>query len=550
MPYLIYQPETPNEIIHQLRFGINSIGREKDNSIVIIHGNLSRQHAELTIGYNRAAITDLCSLNGTFVNEVKIDRCELKDGDWIRCGSVVFKYVDKLRSLEPESLADKDDGVSIIKQVSPEPTHMAMQDLLVEDGTNGSVIKLRQHDIGQRAVDKLKILLEVSKQLSSPEEPDRLLEKILNLLLEIMNVDRAAILLVSEVTKHLERKAVKSRAGIPEDNQFYSTKITNFVRHKGEAILSADARSDKRFSGSDSILMQAIHASMCVPLKPREEVIGVLYVDNLSLADIYADEDVEFLTALANQAAIAIQNSQLYKQMQAEAVMRDKLERFFPEAVSRKLREEGNLGILEAEVTALFADISDFTVMSSTMEPRQVIEMLNDYFKVIVEDIVFPYEGTLEKYIGDALLAVWGAPYPKLDDADRAVRAAIEMQWAVRRLNQEWIQQQRRPIQIHIGLNTGRVAAGNIGSEKLIQYAHIGDTTNVASRICSAAQADEIMIDQSTFSKLKNRSLPLEKVPPTKVKGKKQPLQLYRVHWERVPSVVPQSSSQRTDPLR
>jgi adenylate cyclase len=550
VPYLIYQPETPNEIIHQLRFGINSIGREKDNSIVIIHGNLSRQHAELTIGYNRAAITDLCSLNGTFVNEVKIDRCELKDGDWIRCGSVVFKYVDKLRSLEPESLADKDDGVSIIKQVSPEPTHMAMQDLLVEDGTNGSVIKLQQHDIGQRAVDKLKILLEVSKQLSSPEEPDRLLEKILNLLLEIMNVDRAAILLVSEVTKHLERKAVKSRAGIPEDNQFYSTKITNFVRHKGEAILSADARSDKRFSGSDSILMQAIHASMCVPLKPREEVIGVLYVDNLSLADIYADEDVEFLTALANQAAIAIQNSQLYKQMQAEAVMRDKLERFFPEAVSRKLREEGNLGILEAEVTALFADISDFTVMSSTMEPRQVIEMLNDYFKVIVEDIVFPYEGTLEKYIGDALLAVWGAPYPKLDDADRAVRAAIEMQWAVRRLNQEWIQQQRRPIQIHIGLNTGRVAAGNIGSEKLIQYAHIGDTTNVASRICSAAQADEIMIDQSTFSKLKNRSLPLEKVPPTKVKGKKQPLQLYRVHWEQVPSVVPQSSSQRTDPLR
>jgi class 3 adenylate cyclase len=162
---------------------------------------------------------------------------------------------------------------------------------------------------------------------------------------------------------------------------------------------------------------------------------------------------------------------------------------------------------------------------------------------------VFPYEGTLEKYIGDALLAVWGAPYPKLDDADRAVRAAIEMQWAVRRLNQEWIQQQRRPIQIHIGLNTGRVAAGNIGSEKLIQYAHIGDTTNVASRICNAAQADEIMIDQSTFSKLKNRSLPLEKVPPTKVKGKKQPLQLYRVHWERVQSVVPQSSSQRTNPL-
>src|ERR687885_1162934 len=217
---------------------------------------------------------------------------------------------------------------------------------------------------------------------------------------------------------------------------------------------------------------------MCVPLKPRETVIGVLYTDNLSMADIYSQEDLEFLTALANQAAIAIENTELNKKMQSEAIVRTKLERFFPQAVSKKLKEEGNLEIVDTEVTALFADISDFTKMSSTMEPRQVIEMLNEYFQVMVEDIVFPYEGTLEKYIGDALLAVWGAPYQRADDADRAVRAAIEMQWAVRRLNQEWLKQRNLQIQIHIGLNTGKVAAGNIGSKKLIQYATIGDTTN------------------------------------------------------------------------
>jgi adenylate cyclase len=549
VPYLIYEPDTPNERIYELRFGINTIGREKDNSIVMTHGSLSRQHAELTIGYDRVAITDLHSLNGTFVNEVKTDRCELKDGDLIRCGSVIFKFVDRLRHYKQEPLEDKDAQLSIIKQVSPEPTHMVMQELLAQDGTNSSVIKLRQQNAGQRAVDKLKILLEVSKQLSTPEEPDQLLEKILDLLLEIMNVDRAAILMVNGATKHLEGKAIKLRSGILNDYQFYSTKITDFVRHKGEAILTADARSDKRFSDSDSILVQAIHASMCVPLKPRDEVIGVLYVDNLSLSNVYSDEDVEFLTALANQAAIAIENSQLYKKMQAEAVMRDKLERFFPEAVSKKLREEGNLEIVETEVTALFSDISSFTQMSSTMQPRQVIEMLNEYFKVMVEDIVFPYEGTLEKYIGDALLAVWGAPYQKVDDADRAVRAAVEMQWAVRRLNQEWVKQRKQPIQIHIGLNTGKVAAGNIGSEKLIQYAHIGDTTNVASRICSAAEADEIVISQSTFDKLRNPNLPLEKLPAIKVKGKDEPLELYRVLWEQLPSVAPPVSSQVTERL-
>lgn len=549
MPYLIYEPETPNEKTYELKFGANTIGREKNNNIVMMHGSLSRQHAELTIGYNHVAITDLHSLNGTFVNDVKIDQCELKDGDSIRFGNVVLKFVDQLRIHKKKQTKELDEQVSIVKQVAPEPTHITIQELLGEDGTNGSVIKLKQQDAEQRAVDKLQILLEVSKQLSTPEDPDQLLAKILDLLLEIMNVDRAAILMVNGATQELERRAVKSRSEIPTNYQFYSTKITNFVREKSEAILTADARSDNRFSDSDSILVQAIHASMCVPLKPRENVIGVLYVDNLSVANIYTDEDVEFLTALANQAAIAIENSQLYKKMQSEAVMRDKLERFFPEAVSKKLREEGNLGILETEVTALFSDISSFTQMSSIMEPRQVIEMLNEYFKLMVEDIVFPYEGTLEKYIGDALLAVWGAPYQKADDADRAVRAAVEMQWAVRHLNQDWVQQNKRPIQIHIGLNSGKVAAGNIGSEKLFQYAHIGDTMNVASRICTAAEADEIVIAQSTFLKLTNQNLPVEKLPPIKVKGKDEPLQLYRLLWERLPSIAPPTSSQPTNRL-
>lgn len=172
--------------------------------------------------------------------------------------------------------------------------------------------------------------------------------------------------------------------------------------------------------------------------------------------------------------------------------------------------------------------------MSSKMSPRQVIEMLNEYFKVMVEDIVFEYEGTLEKYIGDALLAIWGAPYQQPDDANRAVKAAIAMQWAVCRLNQQWVKQRNLQIKIHIGLNTGKVAAGNIGSPRLIQYATIGDTTNVTSRICSAANAGEILISQSTFDKLSDRTLPIEKIPPVLVKGKDRPLQLYRLHWERV----------------
>ncbi|HBL11460.1 MAG TPA: adenylate cyclase [Cyanobacteria bacterium UBA11162] len=544
MPYLIYDPDAPDEKIYELRLGINTIGRENDNSIVVIHGYLSRHHAEISINRQGAILTDLDSLNGTFVNEFKINQCELKHGDLVRFGSVFFKFVEAIPRQGQNTLDDKqhqDTDISIVKQVAPEQTRVTIQDLLDHDKidqADKSVLKLRHKDSHQRAVDKLQILLEVSKQLSSPEDPDQLLQKILDLLLEIMQVDRAAILMVDETSGELEEKAVKSRLGIKAEDQFYSTKITNFVRQQGNAILTDDACLDKLFEDSVSILKQGIHAAMCVPLKPREEVIGVLYVDNLSLTDVYSDEDLEFLTCLANQAAIAIENSRLYKKMQSEAIMRAKLERFFPAPVSRKLREEGNLEIVDTEVTALFADISNFTKMSSQMEPRQVIEMLNEYFQIMVEEIVFPYEGTLEKYIGDALLAVWGAPYQKPNDVDRAVRAAIQMQWAVYRLNRNWVKQRKRPIQIHIGLNTGKVAAGNIGSAQLIQYATIGDTTNVSSRICSLAKAGEILISQSTFEKLNNRNLPLEKMPPVRVKGKTQPLQLYRLFWNKFPPIA------------
>lgn len=534
MPYLIQNPEASNPEIHELRFGLNTIGREINNTIVVIHKSLSRHHAQIMSNENGVIITDLGSRNHTFVNEVKIYQCELKDEDLVRCGSVCFKFYQTIEGALQEPQKENKSSLSIVKKFSPEQTRIEIQDLLHQESakSQGSALKIRQQDTNQRSLDKLKILLEVSKQLASPDELGRLLEKILELLFKIMNVDRAVILLVNPETEQLEQKAVKFKPGIPNDAQFFSTFIANSVLETGDALLITDARIDQRFNDSASVLKQSIHASMCIPLKPREEVIGVLYVDNLSLSNIYSEEDLEFLTALANQAAIAIQNTELNNKIQVAAVMQAKLERFFPQTVSKKLREEGNIEIIDTEVTAVFADICGFTELCSTMEPRLVIEMLNEYFQVMVEEIVFQYEGTLEKYIGDALLAVWGAPYKQSDDAERAVSAAVAMQRAVYRLNQEWLQRRNLQIQIHIGLNTGKVAAGNIGSPKLVQYATIGDATNVTSRICSVAKAGEILISQSTFDNLHDPNLRLEKLAPVLVKGKDQPLQLYRLLWD------------------
>ena len=539
MHYLIYAPETPDERTYNLKAGVNSVGREHDNSIVLMHGSISRHHAEITINNDEIILRDRNSKNKTYVNEVEIEKQSLKDGDIVRFGRVVLKFVG-----DPESTStltdveQEESNLTVLKKLSPEKTRTAMEELLDIQGTQKSVLKLREDDSDRRAVDKLKILLELSKQLSSPEDPEQLLEKILNLLFEIMNVDRAAILLTEEERGTVEVKTLRSRTGMTPSSQFYSKQIVNLVYKTGDAILTGDAVIDPQFEDSKSIIAQSIRASMCAPLKPREETIGVLYVDNLSRSNVYTEEDLEFLTCIANQAAIAIENSKLYQKIQAAAILRDKLERFFPPAVSQKIKETAELKIVDTEVTALFADISDYTKLSSKMEPRQIIEMLNEYFTVMVEEIVFPYEGTLEKYIGDALLAVWGAPYQKPDDADRAVRAAIEMQLAVCRFNHSWVRGQNEPIAIHIGLNTGKVAAGNIGSKNLIQYAMIGDTTNVASRICNVANAGEIVISQSTRDRLKDPYLPLEDIGTKMVKGKEKPLQLYRVVWDQLQSIL------------
>jgi adenylate cyclase len=417
-----------------------------------------------------------------------------------------------------------------------------MQDLLKQQKqlvTGGSVLMIQGADESQRTAAKLRVLLEVSQELASPEAYASLPEKILELLLKIMSVDRAVLLLVNEKTGELEPKAYKfSNPNATADLDFYSRKITNFVLHQEIAIISADTSLDDRFDSSQSIIQQSIQAAMCTPLKPRDHAIGVLYVDNLSHGHAYQKEDLEFLSSLANQAAIAIENANLYRNMRSEIIRRTKLERFFPAAVSQKIEEGWDLNrIIETEVTALFSDISGFTEMTSPMQPRKVLEFLNEYFRVMVEDIVFPFGGTLEKYIADALLAVWGSPYQKDNDAIMAVNAAIAMQWAMRQLNDQWASQGRDlQIQIHIGLNTGMVASGNIGSENLIQYTNIGDTMNVASRICTAAKAGEIFISESTLAHIAQYNLPLEKLEPIKVKGKEEPLQLYRVQWDSIDS--------------
>ena len=213
-----------------------------------------------------------------------------------------------------------------------------------------------------------------------------------------------------------------------------------------------------------------------------------------------------------------------------ESVASEHLSRFFAPEVAARIAAEPEVAVraTESRVTVLFADISGFTALSATMAPQQVVDLLNTYFPPMVE-IVFRHGGTLEKFIGDALVAIWGAPFSHDDDADRAVAAAIEMQRGTGALNERLVAAGQRAIAIHVGLCSGPVAAGYIGTDQYVQYAVIGDTTNVASRICGAAAAGEVLIAEATRSLLSRGGVVLEALPPVTVKGKEEPLLLHRV---------------------
>ncbi len=523
--WLILNPGLLDERVLPLPQGAATIGRTEDNTVRVLHTSLSRRHARLEREGGRVTLVDLGSKNGTFVDEARVERRELRAGDAFRCGEVRFKLMAARADVTPLH----------VQELRTRLLPASVEELVATERLAGSAsaLKVRGAEAKDtRAAGKLQVLLKVSQLLSSPGPIDGLLERILQLVFQTLEVDRAALLLVDPASGVLRPRVARLATGDVPPGTFYSQHITEYVRQRGVAALFADAREDPRLEDASSVVLQSNRASLCAPLKAHDAVLGVLYVDNVTRAHGFSEEDLEFLAAFANQAAIALENSLLSQRLAEEAVLRNSYLRFFPPAVMKRLQlaRGAPLGVVETEVTVLFSDITGFTSLCSTLHPRQVVDLLNEYFPVMAE-IVFRYEGTLEKYIGDALMAVWGAPFAQPDDAERAVRAAVEMQRALEELNARWRAQGRPELQIHVGINTGRAAAGNIGSEQYLQYATLGDATNVASRICDATPPGEIRMSETTFQRCLERPWPITQLGPVQVKGKQEPLPLYRLEW-------------------
>jgi len=521
MPSLLLRGEQGNDQSFPLHEGANTIGRAETNDVAVLHRSLSRQHARLWISGPTATVEDLESTNGTLVDGVPIKQRELTGRHAIRCGDVEFVFVSG------EDTASAPVQPSLIYDIEKNPFRQSLKELLASRGVTGNQADQRQPDQEKRSREMLQILLKVGELLSSPTATEALVDRILELAFDILPIDRGVLLLLDD-RGVLSPRATRVRPGLEETIGF-SRHIVDYVMAKETAALFADAQSDPRVPQAESIVAQSICTSMCVPMKPRDKLIGALYVDSLRAGVSLEPVDLEFLAAFANQAAIAIDHARLGMCLADATQQRRNLQRFFPSStVDLLVRGDAALSPVETLATVLFSDISGYTEISSKMSPIDVIGLLNTYFSPMA-DIVFHHEGTLEKYIGDALLALWGAPVSHEDDAARAVRAAVDMQVTLRRL----VAEGSLPsfLQVHIGIKTGRVAAGSIGSDAYMQYATVGDATNVASRICGVAKGGEIVIDEDTAQMVAS-SWAVESMGAIPLRGKISPAPLFRVKWK------------------
>jgi class 3 adenylate cyclase len=256
---------------------------------------------------------------------------------------------------------------------------------------------------------------------------------------------------------------------------------------------------------------------------PTVSLLGPAWPDSVTAA-IYATHLFVAVTAVTYRLVSSMLT------MSVESVSNERLSRFFSPEIASWIAAEPELAVRATgcRVTVLFSDISGFTEMSSRMDPEEVVDLLNAYFPRMVE-IVFRHGGTLEKFIGDALLAVWGAPVARPDDTDRAVAAANEMQAEVARFNAELESLRRPKIAIHVGIASGPAAAGYIGTDRYVQYAVIGDTTNVAARICAAAGREETLVSDETRRWHSGRGVLFDAMPAIAAKGKDAPVVVHRV---------------------
>jgi len=531
-----------------------TIGRAPDNTVVLDDPRASRYHAHIKPGEDGSfTLIDGSIINGelrrsankVFVNGGPHYEYQLKNGDRITIGASTLRF--EQRAEERTTDVRYDDRPLGHTQLVVSANDV-MQTVLHKSAENLPIATTSQSrdkvlESLQRKANILTALYEMSKTLGSVFDLEAIFAKATDVIFRSTPADRVVALLAegngTGNPEDVKLNPIAMRARDESLNNHarklsIGRTITRKVMRDRVALLSQDAASDEEFAGVDSIVSQGVRSTICAPLVGESRVHGAIYADRLDPFAAFKPDDLDLISAVAAQTAIAVENARAHERLAREEVARANYSRFLPEYVVKQMLENPEsfkLGGVNQTITILFADIRGFTRISEHAPPEKIVGLLNRYFSAMT-DIIFAHGGTLDKYLGDGLMALFGAPATTPEDASNALNAAVAMQRRLLGINTELKAEGLTEVGVGIGLHTGEVTVGYIGSERRSEYTAIGDSVNTASRLESNAKGGQILISDATAKAARSR-YKLHPRDPITVKNREQPVILWEVDWQK-----------------
>ena len=510
------------------------LGRSSENEIVLNDFSVSRRHAVIRQEDGRWLVVDQNSTNGVKVNGRFVASSPIVPGDVLTVGT--FSLTVREEAVAPVARAPvrgvaEPSSSTFIRSIADFNRDFHLEENVPED--EGEILSAS----GKRSTSVVarskifEILVQVAKTLILAREVQEILGRVVDLLFEHLPVDRAVVVLVGDDQRLVPMLARQRGREQEEAGEIFSHTIVESVVRNRVAVLTSDALADGRFEAGQSIRIQQIRSAMCVPLWNQDRIIGALHVDTPLRVGSFTADDLDLLTALGNFAAVAIERARLQRRIEREERIRERLSRYHSPGVVEEIASDAS-GVIDRvrtrNVSVFFADIVGFTSAAEGMDPDSLSRFLSTFF-TFAADAIFAEGGTLDKFIGDAVMAFFGAPIVQPDHARRAVSAAAKLVEAVKAWNRERAARGEPPIAVRIGENTGNAVVGDIGSEQRVDYTVLGNTVNVAARIEEyVAGPNEVAVGEET-ARLTAEEFAYEPLGDVKLKGLSRGLPCYRV---------------------
>ncbi len=507
---------TINEELKSIHFTkeVVTTGKLSTNDFQVSDNSISRNHCKFVKTKNSYKIIDLGSTNGTFVNGKRVKDKTLKVGDNITIGRTMFKFLSIPRA---ESISDVDDQkISMVVPLSDQFT----------------IPKEKKVEISRLNIMTSLTLL--GKELIASSTIDDSFEKVGELIFEFLNPTRLFIFFYDENQEDLELKYSHARKGKGKGKETVTISKTIAMKAIKEkvAILSSNTQDDSRFDGAQSIIMYGIKSAISVPIWTKNSIYGLIYIDTTEFTQMFQEKDLEVLSIIANFTGLSIEGINSLNKLEREKKIRARLERYHsPSVVSRIMasQDAATMEIMayrETEASVLFMDIVGFSSRVEKMNPVEIGVLLNNFFSEMT-DIIFQHNGTLDKYIGDEIMAVFGVPFEIDNHAELSITTALEMMEKVEEMSRQV--QSKDKIEIRIGINSGKMISGDFGSPKRLDYTVLGNTVNIASRLeSSVAGTNEIVVSEATY-KLTRDLFEFKGLGEKQIKGLSVPVETYRV---------------------